>query len=223
MEIAFSREIIEKLPELRVLLITADVTNAPTPDGLWDEIIRYGKEFSDTHVMADINKRPGIAGTRDAYKILGKEPNRYRPSAEAMCRRFVKGNDLYRTLSLIDLVNLLSLKSGYSIGGFDSDKIVGDTLTLGVGEEGEPYEAIGRGQLNIARLPVFRDNVGGIGTPTSDNDRTKLSPDTKRITITVNIYREEMPISDTYSLAERLLNEYASGKNITSAIFSTHQ
>ena len=29
---------------------------------------------------------------------------------------------------------------GYSIGGFDADKFEGDTLTLGVGKAGEPYE-----------------------------------------------------------------------------------
>ncbi len=223
MEIKFSEEIVEKLPELRVLLITADVSNPPTSDELWAEIIQYGKEFQETYKMEDINKRPGIAGTREAYKMLGKEPNRYRPSTEAMCRRFVKGYELYRSLALIDLINLLSLKSGYSIGGFDSDKIEGDVLTLGVGEEGEPYEAIGRGVLNIAHLPVFRDSVGGVGTPTSDNDRTKLSVDTKRLTATINIYCEEMSIEDTLALATRLLTDYGLATNIQAKVYSVSE
>lgn len=223
MEIKFSEEIVEKLPELRVLLITADVSNPPTSDELWAEIIQYGKEFQETYKMEDINKRPGIAGTREAYKMLGKEPNRYRPSTEAMCRRFVKGYELYRSLALIDLINLLSLKSGYSIGGFDSDKIEGDVLTLGVGEEGEPYEAIGRGLLNIAHLPVFRDSVGGVGTPTSDNDRTKLSADTKHLAATINIYREEMSIEDTLALATRLLTDYGLATNIQAKVYSVSE
>ena len=223
MEIKFSEEIVEKLPELRVLLITADVSNPPTSDELWAEIIQYGKEFQETYKLEDINKRPGIAGTREAYKMLGKEPNRYRPSTEAMCRRFVKGYELYRSLALIDLINLLSLKSGYSIGGFDSDKIEGDVLTLGVGEEGEPYEAIGRGLLNIAHLPVFRDSVGGVGTPTSDNDRTKLSADTKHLAATINIYREEMSIEDTLALATRLLTDYGLATNIQAKVYSVSE
>ena len=169
--------------------------------------------------MAEVNKRPGIAGTREAYKAFGKEPNRYRPSTEALCRRFVKGLDLYRTLALIDLVNLLSVACGHSIGGFDADKISGDTLILGVGQEGEPYQAIGRGPLNIACLPVWRDSVGGIGTPTSDNERTKITADTRRILLTINIYKADMPENDKIAMTERLLMQYASARNITFNIY----
>lgn len=170
--------------------------------------------------MADINRRPGIAATRIAYKALGKEPNRYRPSTEALCRRFVKGLELYRTLALIDLVNLLSVFSGHSIGGFDADKIIGDTLTLGVGREGEPYEAIGRGQLNIACLPVWRDAIGGVGTPTSDNDRTKITPETRRLLLTINIYGADLPDDEIMAMCRRLLEQYADARDIK---FSIHQ
>ncbi len=69
------------------------------------------------------------------------------------------------------------MQSGYSIGGFDADIIDGDTVTLGRGRQAEPFEAIGRGQLNIEGLPVYRDDTGPIGT-TSDHERTKLTPET---------------------------------------------
>ena len=80
------------------------------------------------------------------------------------------------------------MEFGYSIGGFDYEKIQGDTLCLGVGQSGEPYEGIGRGMLNIENLPVYRDTIGGIGTPTSDNERTALSLDTKHLLALVNGY-----------------------------------
>lgn len=164
--------------------------------------------------MEAVNKLAGIAPTRAAYKALGKEPNRYRPSAEALMRRCVKGLELYRTLSIIDLTNLVSLVSGHSIGAFDADAIEGDLL-LGVGREGEPYEAIGRGQLNIACLPVFRDSVGGVGTPTSDNDRTKLSPSTRHLVMTVNMYGPGLvDEQETIDLLRRLLQDYACATNI---------
>ena len=50
---------------------------------------------------------------------------------------------------------------------------MGGADTLGVGKAGEPYEGIGRGTINIEGLPVYRDQIGGVGTPTSDNERTK--------------------------------------------------
>ena len=107
------------------------------------------------------------------------------------------------------------MQTGYSIGGFDRDKIRGDVLTLGVGEEGEPFEGIGRGVLNIAGLPVYRDAVGGIGTPTSDNERTKIDLDTRHLVMCINIYGTDMPVEETVSLTERLLRQYSSAENIS--------
>lgn len=90
-----------------------------------------------------------IHATREAYKKCGKDPSRYRPSGEALCRRILRGISLYQIDTLVDLINLVSIRFGYSIGGFDADKIVGDALVLGIGKAGEPYEGIGRGELNI--------------------------------------------------------------------------
>lgn len=216
LQVSISDQVAKAAPGLKVAVIEADIHNRPTDDALWAEITQAGARIRDTYPIDRINKRPAIAATRAAYKALGKEPNRYRPSAEALCRRCVKGLDLYRSLAAIDLINLLSIVTGHSIGGFDRDAVEGDSITLGVGREGEPYEAIGRGQLNIACLPVFRDAVGGIGTPTSDNDRTKLSPATTRLLITLNMYGEgEMTLEQTVDLAKDLLVRHADARNIS--------
>ena len=215
MNVSISEDIASAAPDLRVVVFEADIVNRATVDALWREITDAETRIKETYAMDEVNKRPAIAATRAAYKALGKEPNRYRPSAEALCRRCVKGLDLYRSLSVIDLINLASLLTGHSIGAFDNDAIVGDFLTLGVGKEGEPYEAIGRGQLNIACLPVFRDAVGGIGTPTSDNERTKLTADTTRLLITLNIYGSgEISDDESVDLIVRLLEKYASASNL---------
>lgn len=215
MDIRFDDTIRGGAPGLLVVTIEADVTNGETPDELWLLLTRACDDIRQVTELPDINKRPGIRATREAYKAFGKEPNRYRPSSEALCRRAVKGMELYRINTLVDLINVVSLLSGYSIGGFDEDKIDGEVLTLGVGREGEPFEAIGRGELNIAGMPMYRDNTGGIGTPTSDNERTKLEDSTTRLLMCVNIYGEEMPVDDTVALTVSLLETYAGAKNIT--------
>ena len=215
MKAEISKEIAAAAPALKVFVIEADVENPPTSDELWAEIEAAGEWVRASFAMEQVNKRPAIAATRSAYKALGKEPNRYRPSAEALCRRCVKGLELYRSLAIIDLINLLSIKTGHSIGGFDRDAIRGEKIVLGVGEPGEPYEAIGRGQLNIAGLPVFRDDIGGIGTPTSDNERTKLTESTTRFLMTLNIYGAgESSDEDTLEMVVSLLKKYANAHNI---------
>ena len=214
MDIHIEDVIRQAAPGLLVVTVEADVTNGDTPDDLWDLLGRAASDIRSVTELSDVNKRPAIKATRDAYKALGKEPNRYRPSAEALSRRAVKGMELYRINTLVDLINLVSLQSGYSIGGFDADKIQGDLLTLGAGREGEPFEAIGRGELNIACMPVYRDSVGGIGTPPSDNERTKLDTTTSRLLMCVNIYGVEMPVEDTVRLIVDSLERYADAKNI---------
>ncbi len=214
MNISFDPQIAAAVPGLLVVTIEADVTNGPTPASLDAMMTRACEDIASVTEMAEINKRPGILATRNAYKALGKDPNRYRPSAEALTRRVVKGAGLYRIDTLVDLINLVSLQSGYSIGAFDADHFDGDTLTLGVGREGEPYEGIGRGSLNIAGMPVYRDSTGGVGTPTSDNERTKITAATTHIFITINIYGEDMPVDQTVELTTRLLEECAGARNI---------
>ena len=121
--------------------------------------------------------------------------------------------DVYRINTLVDLINLVSIGSGYAIGGFDADKIVGDTITWGVGEENEKFEGIGRGLLNVAGLPLYRDAVGGIGSPTSDDERTKLTLDTRKLQMQINAFGEEMPLEETVAWTVSLLEKYAGGNN----------
>ncbi len=212
--IEISDKVKEGAPGLKVLQIEARLNNPATSDELWAELEEAGKMIRDGYEISHINKREAIAATRRAYKTFGKDPNRYRPSAEALCRRMVNGKGLYRTSTLIDLINLVSMRSGCSIGGFDADRISGDTLTLDVGEKNEPFEAIGRGMLNIEGLPLYRDMEGGIGTPTSDCERTKLTSETTHLLMLVNIYGEEMTVAKTEAYARTLLERYAGAEDI---------
>lgn len=207
-EITISDKIYEICPDFAFSAIQCQVKNSLHNDELWQEITAFSEKFASETALNEINKLPNIIETREAYKKLGKDPNRYRPSAEALCRRIVRGIPLYQIDTLVDLINLVSLKTGYSIGGFDADKIEGD-LVLGVGEAGEKFEAIGRGLLNIEGLPVYRDNVGGIGTPTSDEERTKITLETTNLLMIINGYSGEKGLKEAREYAEELLNKYA--------------
>lgn len=217
--ITFSDEITSVCPDLHILAITCNVVNTPSDARLWDEIIDDENRLRESCKLEDINKWKPINATRQAYKRLGKDPNRYRPSAESLRRRVIKGMSLYKIDTLVDLINLVSLRSGYSIGGFDVDKIQGD-LQLGVGREGELYHGIGRGNLNIAGLPVYRDSAGGIGTPTSDEERTKISLDTTSLLMIINGYSGECGLQETGEYAVCLLKEYAAASNVESEMLS---
>ncbi len=193
--------------------IQATITNTEYNARLWEEIGKEADRCRSLFTADTIKDFPPIQATRAAYKSLGKDPSRYRPSSEALCRRVLRGLGLYKVNTAVDLVNLVSMRSGLAIGGFDADKIAGRTLQLGIGRDGEPYEAIGRGSLNIDRLPVYRDSVGGIGTPTSDNERTKIDLGTVNLLLIVNSYGGGFPTYAAQDL-EMCLKEYAGATDI---------
>ena len=188
MKVIVSNEIERVCPGFVGACVEADVVNTPYCEGLWEEIHALGEHYKATLTTESLKEMSGIAATRRVYKACGKDPSRYRPASEQLIRRMLQGKELYQIDTLVDLINLASIRFGYSIGGFDASKFVGDTLTLGIGRAGEPYEGIGRGMLNIEGLPVYRDAEGGVGTPTSDNERTKITIDTRHLVVLINGY-----------------------------------
>ena len=209
MKIVVSLEIESVCPTFVGAAVEAQVTNSSYCEALWDEIHALENKYRQELTTESLKQLPGIAATRSVYKACGKDPSRYRPASEQLIRRMLQGKELYKIDTLVDLVNLASIAFGYSIGGFDADKFVGDTLTLGVGREEEPYEGIGRGPINIAGLPVYRDAEGGFGTPTSDHERTKMTLGTTHLVVLINGYdgNEERVIANAKFIQE-LLRKY---------------
>ena len=210
MRVIVTKEIETVCPNFVGACIEAQVENTPFCEELWNEIEALGEKYKQTLTTESLKELSGIAATRKVYRACGKDPSRYRPASEALIRRMLQGKKLYQIDTLVDLINLGSIAYGYSIGGFDADKFKGDTLTLGVGKANEPYEGIGRGNINIEGLPVYRDQMGGVGTPTSDNERTKIERKTTHLVVLINGYDgDEKQIRANAEFIQALLKKYA--------------
>ena len=211
MKITVSEEIRNACPQFAGIAIVAKVSNTAYNEALWKTIDAFTERYRATYTTDSIKDMATIRATREAYKKCGKDPSRYRPSGEALCRRLLRGLSLYQIDTLVDLINLVSIRYGYSIGGFDLDKVQGDALELGIGKKDEPYEGIGRGTLNIEGMPVYRDEVGGIGTPTSDHERTKLTLGTTHLLTIINGYSGKEGLKEAADYMMELLRDYADG------------
>ena len=218
--IRVSSEISSVCPEFVGACVEANVVNTPYNDRLWNAIREVEKRMRTELTFDSVKALPSIAATRSVYKLCGKDPSRYRPASEQLIRRMLQGKELYQIDTLVDLVNLASIAYGYSIGGFDADKFVGSELVLGVGKDGEPYEGIGRGPLNIAGLPVYRDAEGGVGTPTSDHERTKITLSTSHLVVLINGYDgcEERVMANAQYI-QNLLIDYAQSDGGTVTLY----
>lgn len=208
--LVISDDIHRVCPDFVGAALWAEVSNGSSASGLLQEMEEAERQLQERMDTERLKALPSIAATRAAYRACGKDPSRYRPAGEQLARRVIKGAGLYRIDALVDAVNLASLVSGYSIGGLDADKIQGGFLTLGIGREQEPYEGIGRGVLNIAGMPVYRDEAGGVATPTSDHMRTRITGTTRHLLALVNGYdgnRDAVVATARY--LEELLRRYA--------------
>ncbi len=157
---------------LGILTGTADVAESPA-DLLadFDETIRA---MQDDYTLEKVAQNPHVAATRKAYKALGKDPLKYRNSAEAMLRRIAKGNGLYRINNAVDINNMISVASGYSLGSYDRAAINGKIVWKRA-PDGEQYKGIGKDVLNIEHLPALYDDESVFGNPTSDSRRTMIT------------------------------------------------
>jgi DNA/RNA-binding domain of Phe-tRNA-synthetase-like protein len=162
--------------------------------------------------MEDIRKKNIIIESKKAYKLLGKDPNRYRLSSEALLKRIINNKGLYKINNTVDIINLVSIESGFSICGFNSKKIDGN-IKLGIGNKNEDYLAIGRGKLNIENLPIFRDNIGAFGSPTSDSVRTQITDDCKNISMIIISFNGENKLLENLEKTNSLLEEYCSASD----------
>lgn len=203
-------EVREKCPSLELGCIRSRVKVAPSGEELLALIDERAEALAASLAMEAISRLDVVQSTREAYKATGKKPGRYRPSAEALLRRIVGGKGLYRINNVVDVLNYLSITTFYSIGGYDLDRVAG-AVELGIGREGEPYQAIARGPLNIEGLPVLRDALGAFGTPTSDSERTQVRPQTTHFAMVVFNFGGQAGLEGVCQEAVEWLGRFAGG------------
>jgi len=217
MQVFIHDELKKNAPGMALGITYCHVQNRETNTGLRNEIIKYQKNINKHYRIEDIKNFEQVAATRKVYKACGKDPNRYRPATESLYRRILKGMYLYHINILVDMVNLVGLKTGYSLGGFDAS-LIKWPIEAGIGMKDETFRGIGRGQLNIAGLPVLRDQEGPIGTPTSDEERTAIRPDTTKLFININGYSGAELLKEALIITRQLLEKYAEASEITQEI-----
>lgn len=195
------------------------ITVGPSPAALQQTLDESCKTIQTSLQIPDIAKQQRIEDTRIAYKACGKDPVRYRNSCEAMMRRCINGKGLYRVNNVVDINNLVSLQTGFSIGLYDMANVNGP-LTWTVSPEGASYDGIGRDALNIEHLPALSDDAGFFGNPTSDSSRTMITEATEEILLCVFSFSGPEGLDEILIQTEDLLVRFCSGRNFERRIIS---
>lgn len=201
----------EKISTYSCAALSFEMNVSDASSQLKAEMERLAMEMSKTLTLETLLKEPRIHAARSGYKVLGKDPSRYRLATESLLRRLIKGNGLYHVNNAVDLGNVLSIRTQRSVAVLDEEQIKGDVL-IRIGTA-EPYEGIGRGAINVEHIPVYCDEIGPFGSPTSDTMRTAIKPDTKRILLLIMSFDGTKGLHQDIELAKGLFRDFS---NVTS-------
>jgi len=180
MQIRIDAKLKAKCPRTALACVTARVQPGPSPVPLLGEMNHRELEIQELPFPRGVLESPQVETVRKAYKALGKDPARYRGSAEALLRRIVAGKGFPQINAVVDVINLVSVESRLPIGLYDLGHVTGEII-FRAGRAGETYKGIGKYDLNLEGLPLFADDAGPHGSATSDSERTMVTAETKEI------------------------------------------
>jgi DNA/RNA-binding domain of Phe-tRNA-synthetase-like protein len=203
----------EKCPRAALSFLTARVTTHDISAGLLEEMKLREKEILDLPEPRAVLESSKILATRAGYKALGKDPARYRGSAEALLRRILSGKGFPQINTVVDVINLVSVESRLPIGLYDLEHLKGN-IVFRAGRAGETYKGIGKYDLNLEGLPVFCDDAGPHGSPTSDSERTMVTAATKEVAAILISFGGTEGLHPASDRMAGLLQKYAGGHDI---------
>src|SRR5271168_613819 len=211
--VTIDAELREKCSRVALACVTAEVQTGATPEALEHELRVCEEKILKLPEPKAVLEAAAIVATRAGYKALGKDPARYRGSAEALLRRVIAGKGLPRINNVVDVINLVSVETRLPIGLYDLANVSGD-IVFRAGRAGETYKGIGKYDLNLEGLPVFCDAAGPHGSPTSDSERTMVTEATTRVVAIIISFSgaDTLPHWDQQMIEK--LQKHASGKNI---------
>lgn len=197
----------EKIPTYSCAVLSFEMNVSSSSDELKDEMKRLARETPEKLTLEALLKEPRIHAARSGYKALGKDPSRYRLATESLLRRLIKGNDLYYVNNAVDIGNVLSIRTQRSVAVLDEMQVKGNVL-IRIGNA-EAYEGIGRGMINIENIPVYCDDIGPFGSPTSDTMRTAIKPNTTRILLFIMSFDGSEDLHQDIELAKSLFQKFS--------------
>ncbi|MGI6126844.1 MAG: B3/4 domain-containing protein [Planifilum sp.] len=169
-----------RLPNLKLIVIRYEgCTVSRSPHPFLGRFHLFLEHLRMEHEPEKISQLPPIRQWREAFRRLGASPSRYRPSAEALLRRVLKGEAIHEVNSAVDVNNFFSLKYLLPAGIYDADALEG-SVTATVGKAGDRYPALNGRDVSMENKLLLCDDKGPFGSPYVDSARSAVTEKTAR-------------------------------------------
>jgi DNA/RNA-binding domain of Phe-tRNA-synthetase-like protein len=143
MDLIIAPEIIAAFPEIRIGVLTArGIRNTGTNADLQALMRADEAALRERLTVETLVQQPAIVAWRDAYKKFGTKPNEFRPTAEALLRRVLRGDPLPTISPAVDAYLAIETEFYLPIGGYNLAQVT-DDITLRFSPGGEAFTPIG--------------------------------------------------------------------------------
>lgn len=191
MKVQLDSAVSARLPRLSLgILHYSGASVSDSPKMLQGRINYFVESLRLEHDPSRLTEIEGIREWRAAFKQIGTDPSRYRPSSEALLRRLLQGNPFFWINSAVDVNNFFSVLHALPFGIYDQDQLAGDVV-LRIGQKGDCYEGLNGREVNMEDKLLLADDHGAFGSPIVDSRRSCVT-DKSRNLLQVIFFHEQV-------------------------------
>ena len=128
----------------------------------------------------DIYNDEIIQGLRTLYKSWKIDPSRYRPSPERILRKLTSGKDFSFINNIVDIANIVSVSYRIPVSLYDLTNVKGNLIIKKCESEGT-YTGITGMEIGTKDKVLIFDDIGPLGSPTTDAERAKITESTDKL------------------------------------------
>lgn len=135
--------------------------NGPTPPALQDAYFAEQRAVLERLGDTPLSELPSLSAWRRVFTGFGVKPTQYRNAAEALLRRLAKQGDIPSLNTLVDLGNLVSIRTALPVAVFDLAATSG-AITVALARGDERFTPLGEAEVEHPEPGevIFVDEAG---------------------------------------------------------------
>jgi len=218
----YHTDILERYPNvLGGVILAQGMHNRPTPEAL--KLAYFAEQQATIERIGDtpLSELETLTAWRGAFRGFGVNPTKYRSAPEALLRRLTKKGDIPSINTIVDIVNLVSIRYAIPVAAFDVRSLQG-AVTVHYADGTERYTPLFGDQVehpNTGEV-VFSDESGLVIARRwcwRQSDESATREDTSEAIFTLEAQHPTGRNEVEAALADLLglLNEYVSGEYVS--------
>ncbi|MFD2370324.1 B3/4 domain-containing protein [Brevibacillus sp. GCM10020057] len=193
MKVQLDTDVTDRLPRLSLgILHYSGASVGDSPKMLKGRINYFVESLRLEHDPSRLTEIEGIREWRAAFKQIGTDPSRYRPSSEALLRRLLQGNPFFWINSAVDVNNFFSVLHALPFGIYDQDQLTGDVV-LRIGQKDDCYEGLNGREVNMEDKLLLADDDGAFGSPIVDSRRSCVTDKSRNLMQVIFFHEQVSP------------------------------